>query len=144
VNAPELIVLAQAAAVERWSNDAALLAHLGGPHVFEDRMPEKDPGDPEPTRYIIIGDQTAAPVGVMNSRASSVTMTASSWTRGELDKAAAVETVRLMGIALETPLALTGFGAALLKNISTAVVPTEDPALHHAPTRWRITSFANA
>ena len=105
MNAPELIVLAQAAAVERWSNDAPLLAHLGGPHVFEDRMPEKDPEDPEPepARYIIIGDETAAPVGVMGSRSSSVTMAASSWTRGELDKAAAVETVRLMDAALAQP-----------------------------------------
>jgi hypothetical protein len=140
VNAAELIVVAQAATLARWTNDTALLAHLGGPHIFEDRVPE----DEHPTRYIIIGDQTAVPIGVMGRRSASVTMAANSWTRGEMDKAAVVETVRLMDAALVTPLTLAGFGAARLKNISAAVVPTDDPALHHAPVRYRITSFASA
>jgi hypothetical protein len=149
VNAAELIAAVHAAALERWSNDVALVTHLGGPWVFQGRFPDwnEEVDGPEPTRYVLIGERTAtlpSPMRVMAGRGSSVTMATGAWTRGELDEGAVMETVRLMNASAATTLLLPGFGAAFLENEFTAVLPNPDPALHHAPARYRINSFATA
>jgi hypothetical protein len=131
---------AQVAAVAAWLDNEALEAFLGGPHVFEESVPE----GMSVARYIVVGEQTAIPRRVMRSRGASATMAAHAWTRGAPNRADVVEIVRLMDAALLEPLTLEGFGAARLKNEFSTVISDPDPELRHAPVRYRINAFASA
>lgn len=133
--AAEVMDATLVALIARWTADSALTTFLGGAYVFDRHVPE---GLNVP-RYIVVGEQTAVPRNAFDRKGSSTTLAAGAWTRGAPDRGDVVNIVRLMDAAVASPLTLTGFGTARLRNNLTAILgDPEDQTLDHAAVRYRL------
>lgn len=128
--------------VERWKEDAALLAALGEARIYSRMWPPDIPKPATRFKYITVGDKTETDVAVMGI-GRSMTLTAHAWSKGYYDDAPVEELLALMDAALEAaPLVVAGYGNVVLRNDGLRAV-TGDPDLEyrHGIVRYRISTL---
>jgi hypothetical protein len=140
-----VLTAAATALTLRWKGDAALVAAMGGAHVFSRSIPPDFVfPDKKKRKHITIGDQTHVPVPTLNDgqQGSSMTISTHAWTRGYYEDDSVRQLAHLMTKAASaTPLVLEGYGTVVLREELAVVMGDPDPDVRHAPVRYRISTW---
>lgn len=130
------------ALVERWVNDSALTALVGGRVL--DRLARQ--GETMP--YLRLGSRTEVPsdMRTLDRGGWDVTVTADLFCGGLVDNAyvgfeEAETIVNAMHAAVLEPLLLEGFGMASLRPDGTAYLSEDDGKTIHVPVRYRMSAL---
>lgn len=138
-----ILTAVSAQVVDRWKQDAAVLAALGAvPRVYSRMWPPDVTKPATRFKYITVGDKTELDVAVMGV-GKSMTLTAHAWSKGYFDDAPVEQLLALMDSALEAaPLVVAGYGNVVLRNDGLRAV-TGDPDLEyrHGIVRYRISTL---
>ena len=133
----------QAAVVARLESSVPLMALLAGKGVYDGKAPDEDENHlPTPLPYIVVGESTESPVGVLGGAGYTDTLTLHIWSDYPGAKQG-LDILALLNAALAAPLTIAGHTQARMKFEFVTTLVEED-GLRHVPVRYRVFTFANA